>query len=59
MREPKCFKTPENPALVDLMLANFFSSFPHSRSIETGLSNFYKKTMAVMNTTFQKLVHMN
>ena len=53
--EPTCYKNPEKPSSIDLILTNSSSSFQNSRAIETGLSDFHKMTITVMKTTFQKL----
>ena len=55
IKEPTCFKNPQNPSSIDLILTNNPSSFLKSHVIETGLSDFHKMTVAVMKTTFQKL----
>ena len=53
--EPTCYKNPEKPSSIDLILTNSSSSFQNSCAIETGLSNFHKMTITVMKTTFHKL----
>ena len=55
IRVPTCFKNPENPSCIDLILTNSPRSFQSSCAIETGLSDFHKMTVAVMKTSFQKL----
>ena len=39
MKEPTCFKNPENPTCIDLILANKPLSFKNTYVIETGLSD--------------------
>ena len=47
--EPTCFKNPESPTCIDLILTNKPLSFNNTCLIETGLSDFYKMVVAVMN----------
>ena len=47
-----CYKNPQNPSCIDLILANTSLSFESSGVIETGLSDFHKMTVTVMKTTF-------
>ena len=53
--EPTCYKNPEKPSSIDLILTNSSSSFQNSCAIETGLSDFHKMVITVMKTTFQRL----
>ena len=53
--DPTCFKNPENPSCINLILTNSPYSFQNSCVIETGLSDFYKMILSVMKTTFPKL----
>ena len=53
--EPTCYKNPEKPSSIDLILTNSSSSFQNSFAIETCLSDFHKMTITVMKTTFQML----
>ena len=55
IKDPTCFKNPENPSCIDLILTNSPYSFQHSCGIETGLSDFHKMIVSVLKTTFQKL----
>ena len=55
IKDPTCFKNPENPSCIDLILTNSPYSFQNYCVIETGLSDFHKMTVSVMKTTFQKL----
>ena len=52
---PTCFKNPDNPSCIDLILTNSAGSFQSSCAIETGLSDFHKMTVTIMKTYFQKL----
>ena len=55
IKVPTCFKNPENPSCIDLILKNNPLSIQNSGVIETGLSDFHKMTVTVMKTTYQKL----
>ena len=55
IKDPTCFKNPENPSCIHLLLTNSPYSFQHSCVIETGLSDFHKMVGSVLKTTFQKL----
>ena len=55
IKVPTCFKNPENPSCIDLILTNNPFSFQNSGAIETGLSDFHKMIVTVMKTTNQKL----
>ena len=47
IKEPTCFKSPKNPACIDLILTNKPLSFKKTYVIETGLSDFHKVIVAV------------
>ena len=54
IKEPTCFKNPENPSCIDLSFTNRPRDFQNSCAIETGLSDFHKMTLTVMKKYFQK-----
>ena len=54
-KEPTCFKNPENLTCIDLILTNKPLSFKNTYVIETGLSDFHKKIVAVMKIDFPKM----
>ena len=54
IRVPTCFKNPENPTCIDLILTNRSNSFQNSSAIETGLSDFHKMVFTVLRTTYRK-----
>ena len=54
IKEPTCYKNPENPSCIDLILTNYPRSFQNSSVIETGQSYFHKMTVTVTKLTFQK-----
>ena len=54
IKKPTCFKNPENPKNIYLILTNRPSSFCNSDTLETGLSDFHKLTVTVLKTFFKK-----
>ena len=50
IKEPTCYKNPQNPSCIDLILTNSPYSFQNSCVIETGLPDFHR-----MKTTYDKL----
>ena len=55
VKQKTCFKNPENPSCIDLILANSPRSFQNSNVFETGLSDFHKLTTTVLKQYFPKL----
>ena len=53
IKQPTCFKNPEKPNCIDLILTNRRQSFQSSFVIETGLSDFYK--ICVLKMDFRRL----
>ena len=51
---PTCFKNPENPTCIDLILTNKPLRFKNTYVIETGLSDFHKIIVAVIKMNFPK-----
>ena len=47
-----CFKNPDRPSCIDLILTNCPRSFQNGCAIETGLSDFHKLVVTVMRTTY-------
>ena len=54
IKDKTCLKNPENPAYIDLMLTNSPRSFQNSIVIETGLSDFDKMTVTVVQIDYCK-----
>ena len=54
VKDPTCYKNPENPSCIDLILTNRQNSFQDTRVIETGLSDFHKLTATALKTFFKK-----
>ena len=48
IREKTCFKNPNNPSCIELIIANRPKSFQNSMVIETGLSDFHIMCITVM-----------
>ena len=55
LKEPTCYRNPNKPSCIDLILTNKPRRFEHSRVIETGLSDFHKMTVTIMKIFFEKL----
>ena len=55
MKEPTCFKNPDNPSCIDLFITNKFNSFQSTITVSTGLSDFHKMAVTVLKTTFKKV----
>ena len=55
LKKPTCFKNPENPACIHFILTNELIGFKNTYVIETGLSDFHKKIVAVMKMHFSKM----
>ena len=53
IKESTCYKNPENPSCIDLILTNNLKCFRSSRVVEIGLSDFHRMTVAVMKTIFE------
>ena len=49
-----CYKIPEKPSCIDLILTNRPRSFHGCHIIETGLSDFHEMTVIVMRMCFKK-----
>ena len=45
IKEPTCYKNPDNPSSIDVMLTNRKNSFQNSTTIETGISDCHKMTL--------------
>ena len=53
--EPTCYKNPNKPSWIDLILTNRPINFQHSCVIETGLPDVQKMAVTAMKTFFEKL----
>ena len=54
VKQKTCFKSPDNPPCIDLILTNSPRSFQDSSVFETGLSDFHKLTTTVLKQYFPK-----
>ena len=54
VRQPTCFKNPDNLSCIDLFLTNCSRSFQETQVIETGLSDFHKMNLTVLKMFFTK-----
>ena len=55
IKQPTCYKNPENPSCIDLILTNKAKSFQSTCVMETGLSDFHRMTISVLKMHFCKL----
>ena len=56
IKQPTCFKNPENPSCIDLILTNKPRFFLSTCVIETGLSDFHRMAVSVLKTHFRKQI---
>ena len=54
IKQPTCYKNPNNPTCIDLILSNTPRSFQSTCVIETGLSDLHLMTLTVMKKSFRK-----
>ena len=54
IKKSTCYKNPNNPKCIDLVLTNKNRGFQNSCAIDTGLSDFYKMTASVLKCYFMK-----
>ena len=58
VKEPTCYKNPDNPSCIDLFLTNRPRTFQCTTTIETGISDFHKLVVAVLKTFYKtKIIH--
>ena len=55
VKQSTCYKNPDNPTCIDLMLTNAPRSFQSKCVLETGLSGFHLMILAVIRKSFKKL----
>ena len=55
INKPTCYKNPDKPTRIDLILTNCPGSFQNSCVIETGLSDFHKMVVTVMKISYRKI----
>ena len=54
VNKAKCYKNPDKPICIDLILKNCPGSFQNSCVAETGLSDFHKMVVTVMKISYGK-----
>ena len=54
INEPTCYKNPNNPSSIDMILTNRKHSFENSTTVETGLSDHHKMIITMMKGKFKK-----
>ena len=54
VNEKTCFKNPENPTCIDLLITNAPRSFNNTTVCETGLSDFHKLVVSVLKKSYKK-----
>ena len=54
VNEPTCFKSLSNPSYIDLVITNSSSNFQNTKTISTGLLDFYKMVVSVLKHTFHR-----
>ena len=52
VKQKSCFKNPDNPSCIDLILTKSLQSFQCSSVFETGFSDFHKLTTTVLKQYF-------
>ena len=55
INKPTCYKNPNKPTCIDLILTNCVGYFQNSCVIEAGLSDFHKMIVTVMKTSYSKI----
>ena len=54
VKQKTCFKDPDNPSCIDLIIKNSPRSFQDSCVFEMGLSDFHRLTTTVLKQCFSK-----
>ena len=54
IKDNACFKNPDKPSCIDLIITNGPKCFQNSVTLETGLSDFHKMTLTVIKSILQK-----
>ena len=54
INKPTCFKNPDRPSCIDLILTNCSRNFQNFCAIETGLSDFHKLVATILKTVYKK-----
>ena len=54
IKSPTCYKTANNPSLIDMFLKNKTSGFQNTTTKEVGLSDFHLMILTVLKSGFVK-----
>ena len=54
IKQPTCYKNPDNPSSIDVILTNKKKSFQNSIALETGLSDHHKMVVTVLKVYIKK-----
>ena len=54
VKEPTCFKNPDNPWYIDLFLTNCLRCFQNTVAVERGISDFPKNVIKVLKVFYKK-----
>ena len=54
-KQPTCYKNPNKPTCIDLILTNVPRMFQSTCVLETGLSDFHLMAVTVTKKTFKKM----
>ena len=54
IQDPTCYKNPNKPTCIDLIITNFPYLFTKTQNLETGLSDFHKLMFTVLKMHFEK-----
>ena len=54
IKQPMCYKNPNNPTCIDLILSNTYRSFQSTCVIKVGLWDFHLMTLIVIKKSFRK-----
>ena len=54
VKEPTCYKNPDNPSCIDLFLTNRPKCFQSTMTMGTGIPDFHKTVITVLNFFYKK-----
>ena len=54
VKNPTCFKNPDNPSCIDLFLTNRLQCFHNTFAVKTGISDFHKMVLTVLKVFYKK-----
>ena len=53
IKDPTCFKNPDKPLCIDLLLSNFSKSFSKSQTLKAVLLDFHKLTLTILKIHYK------